>query len=253
VGRLDAEGWHAVDPRPAAAVGWVDWMPRGGTRSTHVRREVAAGIRPAGLATLPGVAAPPVVRLDPAVLRQALGATLVLREGQVLGGRVAEVNGRHGILLLRGAPVVAELPEGLRRGQAVRLAVTGAGDDGKVVLRLLPETTAATQPQQAAPPTPPAQPWIALPGGARLRVEEDDEPAGPGGADEGPAARSVRVRFEGAALGPVDLHLGLDVAGRVRTTVHASPAALAALRAARGELGGDVRLQSRAGELDARA
>lgn len=199
----------------------------------------------------------PLVRVDPAVLRAALGAEVVLRAGHIIGGRVAEVQGRHGILVLRGAPVVAELPPGLQAGQPLRLAVLGAGEDGRIVLQLAPEAQAATA---HAPAAPPVAPWIGLPGGARFRQEPEPGDGGPGetGGAGDQETRTVAVRFEGPSLGPVELRLDLDEAGTVRAVVRAVPGApLAELRAAaielRRALGGDVRLEPRDEELDLRA
>jgi hypothetical protein len=193
----------------------------------------------------------PVVRMDTAVLRQALGAAVVLREGMTIGGRVAELRGRMGILMLRGAPVLAELPPGLRAGQALRLLVAGREGE-KVVLRIVPDEAHAAQ-QQHGQPVPAVGPWSPLPGGARARVEERDAAPQEEEGDGGERPRSVTVRFEGPALGPVDLRLELDPGGAVRTTVRAAPGALAALRAAAGELGGEVRLEPRDEEVDLRA
>jgi hypothetical protein len=203
------------------------------------------------------MAMPPLVRLDPVALRVALGVELVLREGQVIGGRLAEVRGRHGILVLRGAALVAELPPGLQAGQPLRLAVVGEAD-GKVLLRLAPEP--AAQAATAAPAAPPVAPWVPLPGGARVRVEERDarEERGAGDPAAGGEARTVAVRFEGPSLGPVELRLDLDAAGTVRAVVRATPGRpLGELRDAAAELrralGGDVRLEPRDEELDLRA
>jgi hypothetical protein len=54
------------------------------------------------------------------LLRSAMG-DMVLREGTVLGGKVLERNGTHGLLLLAGSPLVAALPDGVAAGQRLRL------------------------------------------------------------------------------------------------------------------------------------
>jgi hypothetical protein len=201
----------------------------------------------------------PVVRVDPALLRAALGVEVVLREGMVIGGRLAEVNGRHGLLVLRGAPVVAELPPGLTAGQAVRLLVAGRTEEGRIALQLLPQeaqAAAVAQPQVAPPPV---GPWIGLPGGARFRVERDAPEHQAAGAGAGPAeARTVAVRFEGPGLGPVELRLDLDASDAVRAVVRATPGVpLDGLRDAASELRrairGEVRLEPRTEGLDLRA
>ena len=48
---------------------------------------------------------------------------LVLREGAVPAARVAERSGKHGLLMLAGSALVAELPEGVREGERPKLAV----------------------------------------------------------------------------------------------------------------------------------
>lgn len=190
-----------------------------------------------------------------------MGVEVVLRPGQVIGGRVAEVNGRHGILLLRGAPVVAELPPGLQAGQPLRLAVLGAAEDGRIMLQLAHEAGGPAAQAPAAAPGQQVAPWVELPGGARFRREDEAEGraggGGLGGSTDG-ETRTVAVRFEGPGLGPVELRLDLDQAGTVRAVVRAVPGVpLAELRAAATELrralGGDVRLEPRDEELDLRA
>jgi hypothetical protein len=146
----------------------------------------------------------PVITVDPAVLRTAQIET-VLRPGMVLAGRVTERVGAHGLLLLHGAPVVAQLPEGVDAGARLRLRVAVADADS-IVLQVLPD---AVSPQaSAATGGPTAAAFaLALPGGmhAQVRVDPDGgaEPGGPGTA----RAASVSLRLDTPALGRLDLRL----------------------------------------------
>ncbi len=142
----------------------------------------------------------PAITVDLAVLRSAQMDT-VLRPGMVLGGRVTERVGAHGLLLLNGAPVVARLPDGVEAGARLRLLVAAADADG-VVLQI--------QPEGAGPPTatPAAAFAVALPGGvqAEFRVHPDAGDGARGGGD-GSGGASVWLRLDSPAMGRMDLRV----------------------------------------------
>nr|MDP8943026.1 hypothetical protein [Actinomycetota bacterium] len=102
------------------------------------------------------------VSLDTVLLRLR-APDLVLRPGMVLAGRVAERSGRHGVLTLAGAALVAELPDEVAAGDRLRLTVTEVGPE-RVVMRL-------TDPPAA--PAPPAA-HLPLPGGGTATVRVDE-------------------------------------------------------------------------------
>lgn len=70
------------------------------------------------------------------VLLRATAPDLPLVVGRVLAARVVERRGRHGILSLAGAFLTAELPDEVRAGDTLRLAVDGVGSE-RAELRLV--------------------------------------------------------------------------------------------------------------------
>ena len=142
------------------------------------------------------------VKLELAMLRAAM-PDLVLREGAVLAARVAERSGRHGLLMLAGSALVAELPEGVREGERLKLAVQETVGD-RVVLRIVPEAQ-----QQVLPPGVAALP---LPDGRTALVQVTEREAE--GAAKGPdEPTSISIAYESPALGIVDLRLSAGPAG----------------------------------------
>ncbi len=156
-----------------------------------------------------------------------------LKPGVVLPGRVLDVQGGRGTLLLAGARVSAALPPGVAAGDALRLRVQESAGE-RLVLKVLesapgapasasasaPAVAPAPAPASATPVDPAAAGLVALPGGgtARLVVEPDGgsgEEAASAGAD-GP--RTVTLRVDLPALGRVDLVLSL-APGAVAATV----------------------------------
>ncbi|MEY2535753.1 MAG: hypothetical protein QOF29_3663, partial [bacterium] len=91
-----------------------------------------------------------VLRVEVALLRATL-PDLVLRPGMTLPARVLERAGQHGLLLLAGTPLSAELPDGLPAGARLRLRVEEVGAE-RVVLRAMETTAAAGQHAQAHAP-----------------------------------------------------------------------------------------------------
>jgi hypothetical protein len=178
-----------------------------------------------------------VLRVQAALLRANM-PELVLRPGLMLPAKVLERAGQHGILLLAGTPLSAELPDELEAGARLRLRVEEVGPD-RVVLRAF-DTPAGPAAQHVQPPPDVALP---LPGGrqAEVRVtERADEPRGPGD----PAA--VALAYDSPALGTLDLRLVLQPGAGLQVTVGAMAgapedrvrAAADALRAALSEATG---------------
>jgi hypothetical protein len=137
---------------------------------------------------------------------------LILREGSTLAARVAEKQGKHGVITLAGIPLVAELPDGVKTGDTLRLLVAETRGE-KVVMRLLQE-------QPAGAPPPPTV-TITQPDGsqARLTVEDDGQEGG-GGRDREQAA--IALTYETPRLGAVGLRLEIAPGiVRVRAEVRA--------------------------------
>ncbi len=140
------------------------------------------------------------------VLLRSTAPDLPLVVGRVLAARVVERNGRHGIISLAGAYLTAELPEELQAGDRLRLVVQQAKGD-QVLLAL-----AQDPPPLAEPPRALHDPVLAV-AHERGTGEEDDRP------------HVVTVRFEGDALGTVELRVALDDAlVHARAALAAGPA-----------------------------
>lgn len=168
----------------------------------------------------------PIVDL---VLLRGLFSDTTLKPGTVLAARVLQREGPQGMLLLNGVRVPAQLPENLAEGDAMRLRVAEASSE-RIVLQVVQQGAPSAPPGQ----TPPAALALALPGGAHVRVMEEESAEGGGRGATG--RRSVTLRYDSPALGRLDFVLDLE-AQAVSGTVHATagdPAARA--RAAAGEL-----------------
>lgn len=155
-----------------------------------------------------------MLRVEAALLRTVL-PDLLLREGMKLVATVAERAGQHGIIVLAGTPLAAQLPEEVQAGDVLRLVVMESTAD-KVVLRI------ADQPAATAPVTPPpVAVAVPLPGGqtARFAVEERD--AGGGGRGAGDERHEVRVTYASATLGRLELHLAMGGEEALRVNVRA--------------------------------
>ncbi len=131
---------------------------------------------------------------------------VVLRVGAILGAKVLERHDQHGLLMLNGAAVVAELPDDIPAGARLRLQVADVTGD-KVTLQLHQpqDASAATQASQ----TPPNAAFaLALPGGATLRLHVDErEGTGQSGR---PRARSLALRYDSPELGRLDFRIASD-------------------------------------------
>jgi hypothetical protein len=113
--------------------------------------------------------------------------------------RVAAREAGHGVLVLAGVPLVAQLPPEVEAGQTLHLRVAEVTDD-QVTLRLDQQATAAGA---LAPPAPPPR---------RLTVQEPPR-RGAGGEE----SATVALAFDSAVLGRLDLRVDL-----ARGTVSAS-------------------------------
>jgi hypothetical protein len=131
------------------------------------------------------------------VLLRSTAPDLPLVVGRVLAARVVERHGQHGVINLAGAYLTAELPEEVQAGDRLRLVVQEASGD-RAVLALAQEPPSGPQ-----VPPPLAEPATA---GDRVVVLGSE---GEGGADA-ERAHVVTVRFEGKALGVVELRVALD-------------------------------------------
>ena len=139
----------------------------------------------------------PLLQVEAAFLRRQM-PDLILREGSTLAARVAERQGKHGIITLGGTPLLAELPDGVKTGDTLKLLVADTRGE-KVVMRLVQD--------QAAEHAPTATINLTQPDGsqARLTVDEDGSQEGGGGRDREQAA--VALTYETPKLGAVGLRL----------------------------------------------
>jgi hypothetical protein len=140
----------------------------------------------------------PVLQLEAALLRRQL-PDLLLRPGMTLFARVAEREGRHGIIVLAGSPLVAELPDEVQIGDKLRLLVQDTRGD-RVAMKLVQE-------QPTAPPHSSVV-GLPLPDGtqARVSVEERD---GSGSDGEDPEHASITIGYSSPALGQIGFVLSL--------------------------------------------
>jgi hypothetical protein len=141
---------------------------------------------------------------------------VTLRLGQSLLARVAERHGDRGILMIAGQPLVASLPENVRAGDVLRLAVRDITAE-QVVMQMHEgkEAAAQSQGQQAVP--------LAFPGQAPSRIVVDDQASGGEGAAEGDVA-AVALTYDSPALGAMNFRIGMDssrVVVEVRTVAGA--------------------------------
>jgi hypothetical protein len=156
----------------------------------------------------------PVLQLEAALLRKQM-PDLLLRPGMTLFARVAEREGRHGIIVLAGSPLVAELPDEVQVGDTLRLLVQDTRGE-RVAMKLVQE-------QPTAPPQTPVV-GLPMPDGtqARLTVEEGEEGSG---RDDDPEHASITIHYSAPALGQVGFVLSLAPgAVSVRAELAAGPA-----------------------------
>jgi hypothetical protein len=138
-----------------------------------------------------------VLQVEAQLIRQQ-APDLLLRGGQTLAASVGQRHGRHGILNLAGVPLLAELPDGVKTGDKLRLMVQDTRGE-KVVMKLV---------QDQAVQTPPAQIGIPLPGGGHARVEVDPDSAA-GAKDGDPENAAIALTYDSPELGTFELRITL--------------------------------------------
>ncbi|MEA2467722.1 MAG: hypothetical protein QOJ57_1848 [Thermoleophilaceae bacterium] len=137
----------------------------------------------------------PLLQLEAALLRKQL-PDLLLRPGMTLFARVTERQGQHGIIVLAGSPLVAQLPDEVQAGDKLRLLVEDTRGE-RVTMKLV-------QDQPVAAPANPAV-SLPLPGGGEARVSVDERDADP----DDPDHASISISYDSPALGPVGFVLSL--------------------------------------------
>src|SRR3954453_20854356 len=128
---------------------------------------------------------------------------VTLRMGQSLLARVAERHGDGGILMIAGQPVVANLPENVRAGDVLKLAVRDITAE-QVVMQMHGGKESA-QAQQGSQTTVP----LAFPGAAPSQIIVDDQAGGGDGAGEGEVS-TVALTYSSPALGDLNFLRGMD-------------------------------------------
>src|SRR3954470_15258619 len=127
----------------------------------------------------------PVLQLEAALLRRQM-PDLLLRPGMTLFARVSERQGAHGILILAGSPLVAELPDSVHAGDTLRLLVEDTRGE-RVTMKLV----------QEQPTSQPHDPVIGLPmpdgSHARVHVEEKTED---GDGSDDPEHASISLSYD---------------------------------------------------------
>jgi hypothetical protein len=142
----------------------------------------------------------PVLQLEAVLLRRML-PDLLLRPGMTLFARVAERQGQHGIIVLAGSPLVAQLPDEVQAGDRLRLLVEDTRGE-RVQMKLV-------QDQPVAPSQNPVI-GLPLPDGSHARLIVDEEEYGGG---EDPENASVSIGYDSPALGMVGFVLSLKPGG----------------------------------------
>jgi hypothetical protein len=152
-----------------------------------------------------GVSVAPLLQVEAAFFRRQM-PDLILREGSTLAARVAEREGKHGIITLAGIPLLAELPDGVKTGDTLTLLVADTRGE-KVVMRLVQD--------QAAEQTPAPTINLTQPDGsqARLTVDEDGTQEEGRGRDREQAG--ISLTYETPRLGRVGLRVEI-APGQVR-------------------------------------
>jgi hypothetical protein len=161
----------------------------------------------------------PVLQLEAAMLRRMM-PDLLLRPGMTLFARVAEREGRHGIIVLAGSPLVAELPDEVQVGDKLRLLVQDTRGE-RVAMKLVQE-------QPTAPPQTPVV-GLPMPDGTTSRLTVEEREADP----DDPEHASISISYASPALGQVGFALSLAPGSvRVRAELGVGPAFDLALDAA---------------------
>jgi hypothetical protein len=132
------------------------------------------------------------VAVDALLLRSQL-PELSLREGSSVVARVAPRAEAHGVLVLAGVPLTAQLPPEVQAGQTLHLRVEEVTAE-RVTLKLDPQAAQGAQP----PPPPELRP-------PRLSVGEPPR-RGRGGD---PESATITLGFDSDVLGRLDLRIDL--------------------------------------------
>jgi hypothetical protein len=140
------------------------------------------------------------VALDALMLRTQF-PDLRLREGSSVVARVASRAEAHGVIVLAGVPLTAELPPEVRDGDVLHLRVQEITEE-RITLRLDPQAPPTAQGAAAPPPPPTARP-------PRLAVAEPPRRP-PGGGED---AATVALAFDSDVLGRLDLRIDLTRGG----------------------------------------
>jgi hypothetical protein len=145
----------------------------------------------------------PVVGIKTLLLQTQL-PEVALRPGTSVVARVLSRGESHGVLVIAGVPLSAQLPEAIgQTGETLRLSVTDVTSD-RVTMRLDQVINPAAQ------PPPPAE-------RARVTVQDPPRTVRVGGEERS----TVALSFQSPALGRLDLRLEL-AAGRVAVAVEAA-------------------------------
>ncbi len=144
----------------------------------------------------------PLLQLEAALLRRQM-PDLLLKPGMTLFARVADRQGRHGIIVLAGSPLVAQLPDSVQAGDKLRLLVEDTRGE-RVTMKLVPDQP-TTQAQTAAVGLP-------MPDGTQARFTVEDK-EGEGTSDESQENASIVISYESPALGNVGMMLSIVPGG----------------------------------------
>jgi Flagellar hook-length control protein FliK len=142
---------------------------------------------------------------------------LVLRPGMTLAARVGETHGSRGLLMIAGAALAAELPEGVKAGDTLKLRVQETSSE-RIVMRM--ETDV------------PQPPMVPLPGGQAAQLEVNEREGE--GSEVAGRSSQVAITYRSPALGALDFRLTLE-GGAVTAQVRAKEGAPYALAHAQAE------------------
>jgi hypothetical protein len=147
----------------------------------------------------------PVVAIKTLLLQTQL-PEVTLRPGTSIVGRVLSRGEGHGVLVIAGIPLTAQLPEEVgRTGETLRLSVSDVTPE-RVTLHLEQVIPAGPQPapERTSPP--------------RVKVDDAPRTVRVGGEERS----TVALSFHSDALGRLDLRLELVTGKRVRASVEAA-------------------------------
>jgi hypothetical protein len=140
----------------------------------------------------------PLLQLEAALLRRQM-PDLLLRPGMTLFARVADRQGQHGIIVLAGSPLVAQLPDSVQTGDKLRLLVEDTRGE-RVTMKLVPDQPT----NQTQTPTI----GLPMPDGTQVRFSVEDK-EGEGGRGHDQEHASIVISYESPALGSVGMMLSI--------------------------------------------